>query len=146
MTNKDGNDRRTEAHREAELNAMMGSLGVEKAPASLRRKLRRIPSEERRRERPGLWQPPRWVLAPALAAVPLAVIGLVLLQPRTPSATDIEQARQELAVAFTYIDRAGSRAGTEIHDVLGGELHRVVKGNLARHLPFTEQSQEEEST
>jgi hypothetical protein len=88
-------------------------------------------------------------LAPALAAALLAV-GVVLTLPRQPSEAEVLQARQELALAFHYIDKAGAITGQEIQAVLGGklreELRDPVKDNLSKHFPFTEQSLEEEST
>lgn len=131
---------------EAELGAMMEGLGVEKAPASLRRKLRRIPREEKRRDRQWSWQQPRWVLVPAMAAAAVLAVGIAVMQPRQPSQAEIEQARQELAVAFAYLDRVGHRTGDEIDSILGGELRDTVKGNLTKHLLFNEQSLEEETT
>jgi len=131
---------------ESQLNAMMQGLGVERAPASLRRKLKRIPREQRRRDRQWSWQPPRWALAPALAAVPLLVIGIVLMQPRQPSQAEVEQARQDLALAFSYLDKAGYRTGQEIQSVLGSSLRHTVKDSLSKHIPFTEQFRKEETT
>ncbi|NNJ64728.1 MAG: hypothetical protein HKP16_04125 [Xanthomonadales bacterium] len=130
-----------------QLEAMLEQLEIERAPARLRRRLRRIPRDERRRERPSWgWQPPRWALAPALAAVPLLVIGLVLMQPRQPSEAEVDQARQDLALAFAYLDKVGNRTGATIHTVLDRELGEGVKDNLSRHIPFTEQSRKENST
>jgi hypothetical protein len=85
------------------------------------------------------------VLAPALAAALLAV-GVVLMLPRQPSQEEIFEAQQELAVAFSYIGRAGVLTGQEIQSVLGGELRHTVKDNLSKHIPFTEQSRKEETT
>ena len=130
----------------AELGAMMEGLGVEKAPASLRRKLKRIPREERRRDRQWSWQQPRWVLVPAMAAVTLLAVGIAVMQPRQPSQLEIEQARQELAVAFAYLDKVGHRTGNEIDHILGNELRETVKGNLTKHILSSEQTLKEENT
>ena len=141
----------SQADPEAQIDAMMANLTVEKAPASLTRRLRRIPREQRPKADPWSWLPfgkqsPGWALAPAFALVPLLVLAVVLMQKPQHSAADIEQARQDLAVAFAYIDKAGGRTGHEIQTVLGGELRQTVKGNLSKHIPFTNQSLEEEST
>jgi len=85
-------------------------------------------------------------MAPAFAAIPLLVLAVVLMQPRQPSPADVEQARQDLAIAFAYLDKVGYRTGSEIQSVLGGELRHSVKGNLSEHIPFTEQSRKEETT
>ena len=146
MTQDKRKERSPDEAWEAELGAMMKGLGVERAPLSLRRKLRRIPREERRRERQWSWQQPRWVLVPALAAVAVLAVGITVMQPRQPSQAEIEQARQELAVAFAYLDRVGHRTGNEIDSVLGSELRNTVKGNLTKHLLFNERSLKEETT
>jgi hypothetical protein len=139
---------------DAQIEKMMSKLTLEKAPASLSARLHRIPDEEsaKQRSRKSRWSwlkagpVPKWVLAPAMAAVPLLVIVVLLMQPTQPSQADIEQARRDLAVAFAYLDKVGYRTGNEIQSVLGGELRHVVKGPLSEHIPFTEQSLKEEST
>lgn len=146
MTQDKRKEQLTDEAWEAELSAMMEGLGVEKAPASLKRKLRRIPREEKRRDRQWSWQQPRWVLVPAMAAAAVLAVGIAVMQPRQPSPADIEQARQELAVAFAYLDRVGDRTGSEIDSILGGELRDTVKGNLTKHILFNEQSLKEETT
>jgi hypothetical protein len=152
-----------------QLDALFKQLGIEKAPRSLTRRLHRIPREEghaagwRRLLRPAT--APRWVLVPAFAAALLAV-GIVLTLPeRTvpgptvpgptapgptvlnrPSQAEVLQARQDLALAFSYIDKAGVITGREIQSVLGAELVHPVKDNLSKHIPFTEQSLKEKTT
>ena len=133
-----------------QLEALLEQLEIEKAPASLTRRLHRIPDGPgdspawwRRLLAPG--QAPRWALVPALAAV-LLVIGVVMTQPRQPSQQEILQARHDLAVAFAYIDKAGVLTGQEIRSVLGGELRHSVKDNLSKSIPFTEQFRKEETT
>ena len=119
----------------------MDQLGIEKAPASLRKKLRQIP----RAQKPWL-RPRRWVMATAMACVPLIAISVVLMQPSQPSAAEVDQARQDLALAFTYIDRVGYRTSDYLQNVLGAELRNGVTDNLSRHFPYTEQSHEEEKS
>lgn len=144
-----GNGNGGEERYERQLDALFAELGVEKAPASLAARLRRIPLEEG--ERRPWWRrfwpevAPRWVLAPAFAAALLA-LGIIISLPPTPSHDDVLQARQDLALAFHYIDKAGLITSHEIQSVLGGELRKTVKGNLSKHIPFTEQSLEEENS
>jgi hypothetical protein len=143
-----------EKERDARIEAMMKGLTLEKAPASLSARLHRIPDEESRRvpARKSRWgwlngrPAPRWALVPAMAAVPLLVIVVMLMQPSQPSQAEIEQARRDLAVAFTYLDKVGVLTGNEIQAVLGGELRHIVKEPLSEHMPFTEQSLKEKST
>lgn len=136
------------AQLDRQLEALLEQLEIEQAPPGLTRRLYRIPLDEAGQGR--WWQKllapqPRWVLAPALAAAVL-VLGIVLIMPRQPSEDEIRQARQDLAVAFSYIERAGVVTGQEIHSAIGGELHRTVKENLSKHIPFTEQFRKEETT
>ena len=134
---------------ETQIDAMMEQLTVEKAPASLSRRLKRIPRDQRRKDNRWSWlrpgQFPRWAMAPAFAAIPLLVLAVVLMQSRQPSPADVEQARQDLAIAFAYLDKVGYRTGNEIQTVLGGELRHSVKDTLSEHIPFTEQSRKEET-
>ena len=143
MNNENWND-------DAQLDALMEQLTVEKAPASLTRRLKAIPREQARAGSRWSWltppQFPRWAMAPAFAAIPLLVVAVMLMQPRQPSAAEVEQARQDLIVAFTYMDKVGVRTGSEIQTILGSELRRGVKDTLSEHLPFTEQSLKEETT
>jgi len=136
---------------DAELDALLAQLRIEQAPERLTRRLYRIPQEEGRKARGGTWRdwfraPPRWVLAPAFAAVPLLVITLLLMQPWQPSRSEVEQARHDVAVAFAYLDRAGLRTGREIQSVLGAELRHSVKQPLSEHMPFVESINKEETS
>ncbi|MDX1461248.1 MAG: hypothetical protein R3348_09360 [Xanthomonadales bacterium] len=108
-----------------QLQRAMEHIGTERAPASLRRKLRRIPAQHTSR-----WRQPRWVLA--YAAVPLAVFSLVLMQPRTevPTPAELQQARQDLAVAFAYLDRVTDRTSNVIESEIGGTVTEAVAGNI----------------
>ncbi len=95
-----------------QLQRSMDTIGIERAPASLRRKLRGIPRNNRQS-----LSPRRWIMATAMASIPLLAIGLVLMQPRQPSQADVEQARQDLACAAAVgFERPGDRRGTEIFD------------------------------
>lgn len=143
-----GSHSEPDPHRQLE--SLLQGLSVERAPASLRRRLRRIPVEEggrapwwRRLLAPAA--EPRWVLVPALA-VSLLAVGLVLVMPRQPSQADVLQARQELSLAFRYIEQAGLATSQEIQTVLGEGLRVPVKDKLSEHIPFTEQFRKEESS
>ena len=146
-------DRRTLT--DEQLEAMLAELEIEKAPAILTSRLNRIPEQESRKGLSGFNQwfarwfanpAPRWVMAPALAAVPLIVLTVALMQDRGPSADEVDQARQDLAVAFAYLDKAGVRTGNEIQNILGSELRHSVKEPLSEHMPFTEQFRKEETS
>jgi hypothetical protein len=111
-----------------QLQRAMEHVGMEKAPASLRRRLRRIPREHR-----PVYLQPRWAMA--FAIVPLMVISIVLLQPREPSQAQIDQARKELAVAFAYIDRVSDRTFNRIEHEVGGELKNAVGASVIKSIP-----------
>ena len=134
-----------------QLDAMLADLDTENAPASLTSRLNRIPEEEGSKGWKWPWQrlseqQPRWVMAPALAAIAVAVLAGVLMQDRGPSAAEVEQARKDLAVAFAYLDKAGMRTGAEIQEIVGSELRHGVKQPLSEHMPFTEQFRKEETS
>ena len=114
-----------------QLQRAMEHVRLEKAPASLKRKLRRIPGSHR-----PLYAQPRWAVA--LAAVPVLVVSVVLMQPDTPSRAEVEQARRELATAFAYIDRVGDRALNRIELEVGGELKDAVGGSVMKSIPKSE--------
>jgi len=115
-----------------QLQRAMEHLHLEKAPASLTRRLRRIPREQR----PAVLQA-RW--AAAFAIVPLLVIGVALMRsPEQPAATpmpeftdaQVEQARQDLSVAFAYIDRVSDRTTDVLEIQVGGEMSKAVAGSI----------------
>jgi hypothetical protein len=158
MTRDDRNERpgtaaggnQSAADLEGQLDRLFEQISIERAPASLRRRLRRIPGEEQPRE--SWWKRllapppgPRWALVPALAVTVLAV-GVVLVMPRQPSQEDVLLARQELAVAFSYIEQAGLATSREIQSVLDEGLRHPVKGNLSEHMPFTKLPYKEETS
>ena len=110
-----------------QLQQVMDTVEVERAPASLSRRLRAIPRQHKPKF--NLFQP-RWVTA--LAAIPLVIIAVSLMQPDTPSASEVTQARQEMAIAFTYLDRAGVITGREIESTVGHTMANAVTGSVNR--------------
>ena len=128
-----------------ELQRNMDRIGIEKAPASLSRRLKNIPREQRRSA-----SRPRWTVfaaagATAMALIPVLVIGIVSMLPQQPSAAEVERARQERAVAFSYLDKISDRAGGHINSLLGTELRSCVTENISTHIPYTESSRKEKS-
>jgi anti-sigma factor RsiW len=116
-----------------QLQQAMDALRVERAPASLTKKLRAIPRQHR--SKPvfsGLFNlaQPRW--AAALAAIPLVVIAVSLMRPDTPSAAEVAQARQEMAIAFAYLDKAGVITGREIESTVGRTMANAVTDSVNR--------------
>jgi anti-sigma factor RsiW len=128
----------------------LDQLRPETAPASLRRKLRRIPREQKAATGRLVFAMPRWLPAGGLAAMVLVAVAMLLNEPAgrtvissqataSRSASDAarrEQTRRELAIAFFYLDKAGLRLGQEIREVLNDELSAPVKDELSKHMPY----------
>jgi len=112
-----------------QLQQAMDQVHVERAPRSLTKRLNAVPREQRSSPAFRMFQP-RWAMA--LAAVPLAVITISLMQPDTPSASEIAKARQELAIAFAYLDKAGTITGREIESTVGDTMANAVTGSVNR--------------
>jgi hypothetical protein len=122
----------------------------ERAPASLRRKLRRIPREQKEATGRLVFSMPRWLPAGGLAAIVLVAVAMLLNEPAgrtvissqataSRSASDAarrEQTRRELAIAFYYLDKAGLRLGQQIHQLMNEELSAPVRDELSRHMPY----------
>jgi hypothetical protein len=137
-----------------QLQQAMDAIHVERAPASLRKRLRAIPRKHRSTPVFNLLRP-RWVLAPAslsvgsrryllaLAVIPLVVIAVSLMRPDTPSASEIAQARQDLAIAFAYLDRAGNRTSREIEATLGNTMSDAIAGSVIRNIKSQNETSKE---
>ena len=110
-----------------QLQQVMGQVKVERAPRSLTKRLNAIPREHRSRPAFSFLQP-RWAMA--LAAVPFVVIAVSLMRPDTPSASEVAQARQELAIAFAYLDKAAVITGREIESTVGSTMANAVTGSV----------------
>jgi anti-sigma factor RsiW len=116
-----------------QLQQAMDAVRVERAPTSLRKRLRAVPSEQRNKSYIKIFQP-RWAMA--LAAIPLAIITVNLMQPDTPSDEEIAKARQELAIAFAYLDRAAIITGREIESTVGNTMADAISGSVNRTIKF----------
>jgi len=110
-----------------QLQQVMDTIHVERAPDSLRKKLRSIPREHRSARSFSLFQP-RW--AAALVAIPLVLITVTLMRPNTPSDADVLKARQDLAIAFAYLDKAGVVTRREIESTVGHTMANAVTGSV----------------
>jgi len=112
-----------------QLQQAMDDVKVERAPASLRKRLNAIPRQQRKAQTFSFLQP-RWAMA--LAAIPLVVITISLMQPDTPSASEIAKARQDMALAFAYLDKANAITSREIESSVGHTLADAVTGSVNR--------------
>jgi len=134
-----------------QLQQAMDKVQVERAPASLTKRLRAIPREQRPTPNFNLLKP-FWAIAQAglrpqllalAAVVPLILITVSLMQPKTPSAQEIEQARQDLAVAFAYLDKAGQFTGREIESVVGNTMSDAIAGSVIRTIKSQNETSKE---
>lgn len=110
-----------------QLQKLMDTIHVERAPISLRKRLRTIPRKHRTTSIFNVLQP-RW--AAVLAFIPLILITVTLMRPDTPSADDIAQARHEMAIAFAYLDKAGVITGREIESKVGHTMANAVTDSV----------------
>jgi len=112
-----------------QLQQAMDSIRVERAPDSLRKRLRAIPREHR--AAPSFrWLQPRWAMA--LAVIPLVIIAVSMMQPDRPSASEVAKARQELAIAFAYLDKAAAITSREIETTVGQTMADAVTDSVDR--------------
>ena len=123
-----------------QLQQVMDGIGVEHAPASLTKRLKAIPRQQKPAPVFSLLQP-RW--AAALAVVPLVFVVISLLQPETPSASEIATARQELAIAFAYLDKAGQFTGREIELTVGNTMSDAIAGSVIRNIKSQNETSKE---
>jgi hypothetical protein len=120
-----------------QLQRAMEHVSVEKAPASLRRSLKKIPAQHR----PAFMQP-RWAMA--FAVVPLMIVSVYFLSAQQPAAVTppamtaemvkLEQAKDDLAVAFAYIGQVSDKTSNRIETELGGEMSDAVAGTIFRNI------------
>lgn len=123
-----------------QLQKVMDTIHVERAPNSLRKKLKAIPRQQRPAFAFNLLQP-RWVMA--LAVVPLVMISVSLMQPDTPSAAEIAKARQDLAIAFAYLDKAGQFTGREIESTIGNTMTEAIAGSVIKNIQTQNETSKE---
>ena len=126
-----------------QLQKAMDAIRVERAPDSLRKRLRAIPRQHRSAPVFRILQP-RWVLA--LAAIPLVIFSVSLMQPEEPSVQEIAKARHDLAIAFAYLDKAGQFTGREIETTVGNTMSDAIAGSVIRNIKSqNENSKEKEA-
>jgi hypothetical protein len=133
-----------------QLQQALEAIPLQRAPASLRRKLVNIPAEHGKKahptsrptSRPG-WFRPAWISA--FAAIPLAIIALILWEPSAdrptvpaaagmnpPTAVELREAQRELAVVFTYLGKVGRKTSLEIGQTVNSEVQQTINENMIR--------------
>lgn len=118
---------------ERALKRALSQLPQEPAPRSLQRKLRAIPRRENFWGWLHDWRP-AWVFA--LLALPLVLVIAVQLQrleqkeqALAHQAVQVAQARQELVLALSYLEKANEIANRQIAQALESGLARPVTDN-----------------
>ena len=112
-----------------QLQQAMDEIHVERAPSSLNKRLLAIPRQHTSRTN---WLQPRWAMA--FAAIPVVIMMLAVMQPDPPSAGEIDKARQDLAIAFAYLDKAGQMTGREIESKVGNTMSDAIAGSVIRNI------------
>ena len=128
-----------------QLQRLLAEIPQERAPDSLRARLQRIPAEQESAERRiaearksvervsrrPRWLEPRWAMA--LAALPLVVaLGIQFSGPKEPTDAELAQARQDLALAFAYLEKASRVTEREIEHSIGAGMRDPVTETTAR--------------
>jgi hypothetical protein len=81
-----------------------------------------------------------------VAAVPLAVIAINMMQPEQPSPEEIAQARHDLGIAFAYLDKAGRMTGREIENQVGNTMTDAITGSVFKNVKSQYDPSKESST
>ncbi len=105
---------------ERTLREALAELPAERAPRSLQRRLQRIPRRAGRRFR---WWRPAWALA---LLVPVVAVIAVQQQRLAQQEAELAQARQDLALALSYIEKANTIAAGQINAAMAVGLTRPV--------------------
>ena len=115
---------------EQQLTGSLAAMPIEQAPPGLRRKLRRIPRQQRALERPGLFLP-RWAIALSLVPVLLASF---LYWDNSNKAREIAQGRRDLAVALVYLEKINREANAQLMAAIEDGLARPVTNQTTQAL------------
>jgi hypothetical protein len=113
--------------------------------------LRAVPREQRPTQNFNILKPFLVIaqagIRPQLLAIatviPLILITVSLMQPKTPSTQEIEQARQDLAIAFAYLDKAGQFTGREIESTVGNTMSDAIAGSVIRTIKSQNETSKE---
>lgn len=123
------------------LQTLLGELPVQRAPASLRRRLRVIPYQQ--------WQlVPSWRVTPRwLGACAVLLLAIVLLGKQhiaeQPDPEQLRIARHELALALAYLDRANRQSAHLLETTIERGVNRPITEHtvtpLAKQLAFDQE-------
>jgi len=117
-------------------------MPAQRAPRSLRDKLRRIGQEHSSRWSPSMaW----WRWGAIAAAIPVLLVMNINDEQLAPSAMEIEQGRRDLAVALAYLEKAGQQAALEIDSSINSRVAGSIRDNSVQILRNQMDTQEEYS-
>jgi anti-sigma factor RsiW len=106
-------------------------LPGQEVPAGLQEKLRHIGQQDPQQQAAPLsW----WRWGTVAAAISLLFFIGFPGQAPTPSASEIEQGRRDLAVALQYLDKAGRQAAREIDTSINGAVIGSIRDNTIQTL------------
>jgi anti-sigma factor RsiW len=109
------------------LRLAMAAMGTERAPARLRRKLRRIPRDQQSGHT-NWYLRPAWIAGLALVPAVIVLIGPWGGQPADTQA--IARGRQDLGIALAYLDRTTLRASRQLEATINHTINDPVTRNL----------------
>jgi hypothetical protein len=113
-----------------QLQQAMAAIPVQRAPASLGKKLRSIPRRQKALARPVFFNP-RWAFA--LAAIPLMAV-LVYQSVDGQNTAEVAQGKRDLALALSYFNKTSRRATARIESAIDNGLAVPVTDNTVRTL------------
>lgn len=108
---------------EVQLQQALAEIPLDEPPPALRRKLRRIPRQQRAGERP-LWLRPAWIAAFAL--LPLTVLVVLQQQRLAQQEQQIAQGKRDLVLVLTYVQKANRLASGQVVDAINGGMSKPV--------------------
>jgi len=101
----------------------LGEMGQVKTPALLHARLRSIPQKQRLSR----WR--AWGVGLAAGLMLMMVSGLF---QRGPSQAEVMQTRQQLAVAFAYLDKTSRRVGVDTREQITRSMEQPVRVGLLK--------------
>lgn len=106
-------------------------MPAQRAPRSLRKKLRHIGQDGRT---PWSVFTPWWRWGALAALIPLIVMVNIDDTPPAPTAAEIEQGRRDLVIALGYLARAGQKTALEIDSSISSGVLEPITGSTVQAL------------
>jgi anti-sigma factor RsiW len=123
-----------------QLQQVLHQLPAQRAPRSLRRKLRRIGEADRNERTTSI---PWWRWGVIAVSIPVLLMVSIGDKPQAPSTAEIEQGRRDLAVALGYLGRAGQKAAQEVDLSISRGVVGSIRENTVQVLRHQIDTQEE---